>query len=173
MSETRTILEFPTVVADTATMSRDEWLRARHMGIGGSDTGAILGVSPWESRYTLWKEKTSPQPDQSPPTDAMADGNLMEPVIAEIFAEQSGMVVLEDTNLYAHPEALAAAPHLYLHAASLSISHPRSGGPRWPVADGRAKLGPHTRSASGVWRRKSRLHPRLGGGGLPKRLLRG
>ncbi|MGL5949752.1 MAG: bifunctional tRNA pseudouridine(32) synthase/23S rRNA pseudouridine(746) synthase RluA [Aeromonas sp.] len=30
-------------------------------------------------------------------------------------------------NLYAHPEALAAAPHLYLHAAELSLSHPRSG----------------------------------------------
>lgn len=37
-----------------------------------------------------------------------------------------GHPILGD-NLYAHPDALAAAPHLYLHAASLTISHPRSG----------------------------------------------
>ena len=37
-----------------------------------------------------------------------------------------GHPILGD-NLYAHPEALAAAPHLYLHAARLEISHPRSG----------------------------------------------
>ena len=37
-----------------------------------------------------------------------------------------GHPILGD-NLYAHPDALAAAPHLYLHAAMLTISHPRSG----------------------------------------------
>ncbi|MGL5285425.1 MAG: pseudouridine synthase [Aeromonas sp.] len=37
-----------------------------------------------------------------------------------------GHPILGD-NLYAHPQALAAAPHLYLHAAKLAFTHPRSG----------------------------------------------
>ena len=30
-------------------MSHDEWLEARRHGIGGSDAGAILGLSKWKS----------------------------------------------------------------------------------------------------------------------------
>ena len=43
----------------------------------------------------------------------------------------------------------------------------------WPVVDEHAKLSHHTRSASGVWRRKGLLYPRLGGGGLSNRPRQG
>ena len=33
-------------IAKTDEMSRDEWLKYRKLGIGGSDAGAICGVNP-------------------------------------------------------------------------------------------------------------------------------
>jgi len=99
-----TELTYPEVVADTATMSRPDWLAARRHGIGGSDAAAILGVSPWQSRYSLYLDKTSAEPVQKAETEAMRFGNIMEPVIAELFGEQTKMNVSKDTNLYRHPE---------------------------------------------------------------------
>lgn len=97
-------LTYPEVVADTASMNRTEWLAARRFGIGGSDAAAILGVSPWQSRYSLYLDKTSAEPVQKSETAAMRFGNIMEPVIAELFAERANVTVVKDTNLYRHPE---------------------------------------------------------------------
>ena len=97
-------LTYPKVVADTATMDRAEWLAMRQRGIGGSDAAAILGVSPWTSRYTLWTDKTMKAISNDEPTDAMRFGTLMEPIVADMFAENASMTVFKDTNLYAHPE---------------------------------------------------------------------
>ncbi len=38
--------------------TREEWLKDRNKGIGGSDAGSVLGLNPWKSAYTLWCEKT-------------------------------------------------------------------------------------------------------------------
>ena len=34
-----------------------EWLALRQQGIGASDVPAVLGLSPYKSRLTLWLEK--------------------------------------------------------------------------------------------------------------------
>ena len=44
------------ILADPTT--REEWLKARTQGIGGSDAGCIVGANPWKSARQLWKEKT-------------------------------------------------------------------------------------------------------------------
>lgn len=36
-----------------------EWYSLRQEGIGGSDAGAILGLSSWQTPYGLWREKTN------------------------------------------------------------------------------------------------------------------
>lgn len=38
--------------------TREEWLKLRRRGIGGSDAGAALGVNKWRSNIDLWREKT-------------------------------------------------------------------------------------------------------------------
>lgn len=100
------MLTYPKRVVDTAALTRAEWLAARNEGIGGSDAAAILGVSPWTSRYSLWLDKTTAPAQKSvkPETAAMRFGNLMEPVIRDMFAQQTGFEVVNDTNLYKHPE---------------------------------------------------------------------
>jgi len=37
--------------------SRDEWLKERKSGIGGSDASAIMGFNPYKSNIDLWEEK--------------------------------------------------------------------------------------------------------------------
>ena len=36
----------------------EEWLEIRSKYIGGSDAGAVVGMNPYKSAYTLWAEKT-------------------------------------------------------------------------------------------------------------------
>lgn len=40
-----------------AFQSREEWLEARRLGVGGSDVPAILGLSPWRTAMDVWAEK--------------------------------------------------------------------------------------------------------------------
>ena len=36
----------PEQVVDISTLSREQWLAFRRLGIGGSDVAAIMGISP-------------------------------------------------------------------------------------------------------------------------------
>lgn len=52
--------------------SHDEWLKNRTVGIGGSDSSAILGISPFKSNIDLWLEKTG----QKEPDDISDDAKV-------------------------------------------------------------------------------------------------
>src|ERR1035437_3646329 len=39
-------------------IDRDEWLKMRTHGMGGSDTGTIAGLNNYASCFSLWNEKT-------------------------------------------------------------------------------------------------------------------
>lgn len=65
----------------------DEWHAARKGGIGGSEIAAVLGLSPFESRFSLWHRKkglVAPVDE----TDAMYWGTALEPVICAEFARR-------------------------------------------------------------------------------------
>ena len=99
------VLTYPVAIGDESTLTKAEWLDVRQTGIGGSDAASILGVSPWKSRYALWQEKSA---DVAPPplveNDAMRFGTMMEPHLRSLFADVTGMTVIEDTTIYQHPE---------------------------------------------------------------------
>lgn len=66
-----------------------EWHEQRRKGIGGSDIGAILGVSPWNSRDDIFKIKTGqvqPEPQKSG-SGALWRGSTWEARIATMYAE--------------------------------------------------------------------------------------
>ena len=64
-----------------------EWLAARSSGLGGSEVAAVLGLSPWESRFGLWHRKKGLIPP-TPDNDAMRRGRLLEAPVAEWFAAE-------------------------------------------------------------------------------------
>ncbi|MGW1840869.1 YqaJ viral recombinase family nuclease [Streptomyces sp. NPDC002067] len=64
-----------------------EWHAARAAGIGGSEIAAVLGLSPYESRFSLWhRKKGLVAPVEE--TDAMYWGTALEPVICAEFARR-------------------------------------------------------------------------------------
>ena len=42
--------------------SHEEWLAIRNGYIGGSDAGAIVGMNPYSSPFSVWAEKTGNVP---------------------------------------------------------------------------------------------------------------
>lgn len=97
--------KFPTIIADTAEMPRENWLELRRSYIGGSDAAPILGLSRYQSPIGVYFDKTEGL--RTPFTDRqlkkMDSGNRMENVIAEWFAEETGKHVVKQPYFYAHP----------------------------------------------------------------------
>lgn len=84
--------------------TRKEWLQQRMRGIGGSDAGAVSGISKWKSPYTLWCEKTGKIPSSAPDNYYMRDGRLLEDVVARIYMEESGQKVTKSNFSYQSEE---------------------------------------------------------------------
>ena len=84
-------------------MNRTDFLAARRTGIGGSDIGAILGLSPWRTPYDVFLEKTSPDitPKES---DSMYWGTVLEDVVASEYQIRTGRRVQRVRQTMRHPE---------------------------------------------------------------------
>jgi len=85
-------------------MNRDEWLKARMVGIGGSEMAAILGVSPWEGPADVWARKKGITKEKEDNLRFQI-GRKFEGPIAEIYAEREGVKLLKVDGLYTHPDA--------------------------------------------------------------------
>jgi putative phage-type endonuclease len=70
---------------------REEWLRLRREGIGGSDALAVLGLDPWKTRMEVYLDKTGDDRAERDQTDGMAWGNYVEAPIAEWFTYKTGI----------------------------------------------------------------------------------
>lgn len=103
-------------IMSTITQESDEeaWLAARTHGIGGSDVGAICGVSPFSTPRQIYMKKTGQFEDAVEPGTAAMDrmhfGHMLEPVVADEYAIRSGarLKVINATLSHKdHPWALA------------------------------------------------------------------
>ena len=96
-------------IADTRTLTHDEWLALRRTGIGGSDAGAIMGVSPYKGAFTVWADKQGKLPPLED-NEAMRQGRDLEDYVARRFAEASGLRVRHEYSMLRsveHPFMLA------------------------------------------------------------------
>jgi putative phage-type endonuclease len=85
-----------------ASADRREWLAARRDGIGASEIAAVLGISPWESPFSLyWRKVNGWAVDIN---DEMSAGIRAESVIAGWFADQHPEYVVHPSGLYANRE---------------------------------------------------------------------
>ena len=71
---------------------RESWLRERRRGIGGSDIGAILGLSRWRSPLDVYLDKIGESEDKES-SDAMYWGVVLESVVADEYARRTGKKV--------------------------------------------------------------------------------
>lgn len=81
---------FEVVCSDTSVLPRAEWLVERRRGEGSSDAAAAMEMSPWQSSYSLWCDKSGLLPDRED-NERFLWGRLHEPnIIAE--AERRGWI---------------------------------------------------------------------------------
>lgn len=80
-------------IANKLDQGSRDWLTDRARGIGASETSILLGLSPWNTKFQLWMQKTglgfSPSPNQFA-LRAMIRGNLAEPHGRKLFEAKMG-----------------------------------------------------------------------------------
>lgn len=97
-------------VTSTVRQEDDEaaWLAARTKGIGGSDVGAICGVSPFSSARQIYLKKTGQYDDSLQNSDASKErmhfGHMLEPIVANEYALRTGTKLVEIDATFCHNE---------------------------------------------------------------------
>ena len=105
-SATQRVRHTPLVLVETENLSREEWLAYRRRGIGGSDAAAIFGISPFRTARDRYYDKldiVSVEDDEGNWV-AMEMGNLLEPLVAKIFARKTGYKVYQVKKMFQHPK---------------------------------------------------------------------
>ena len=85
-------MNFYRKLACTKDMTKEDWLSMRRNGIGGSDAGAIAGMNPYCSAYSVYFDKIGVVPEKEV-NEAMRIGTDLEDYVAKRFTEQTGKKV--------------------------------------------------------------------------------
>lgn len=93
-------------ILDKSNMTEEDWqaYREKQKGIGGSDVATILGLNPYKSIFTLWLEKTGQIEPPVLNNEYIEWGNILEPVIREKFAKETGFEVEENHWVMLHDQ---------------------------------------------------------------------
>lgn len=76
-----------------------DWLKV----MSASKVAAMLGLSPWQSRFSLWQLMAG-NIDPEPDNDEFRRGHYLEPAIAQWFQDQHPNINLKKSPSFAHPE---------------------------------------------------------------------
>jgi putative phage-type endonuclease len=92
--------------------SREQWLQARQQDVTASAAGALLGLHPYISAWSLWTEKTGLVSSDGAMNPAMERGLELEPIaIKRLQKEHPDWVVAQPNAYYRDTEArLGATP---------------------------------------------------------------
>ena len=87
----------------TIGMSREQWLKEREKGIGGSDGAAILGLNPYKTADEVYEDKKGLSEEQED-NDRMKAGRLFEDAIAQWYSEKEAEKVANVNRILVHPK---------------------------------------------------------------------
>lgn len=87
----------------TKDLSREDWLRLRQSGIGGSDISAIMGFNPYKTAYDLYHDKINDVVADAQ-SDAAYWGTILEDVVAKEYALRNDCKVQKVNYMIRHPE---------------------------------------------------------------------
>lgn len=97
-----------------AGMKREEWLKLRKTGIGGSDMAAICGLNPYSSEMNVYIDKTTDEVELED-NESMRVGRDLEEYVARRFTEETGFKVRRSNYMYRskdHPYLIADVDRL-------------------------------------------------------------
>lgn len=114
-----------------ADITREQWLALRRTGIGGSEAGAVMGLSEYGSPLTVVLDKTGRLPISNEESEFATVGNILEPIIrrelvGQYIAEKMklAVAVLDPTHMYrsrewpwmlCNPDGFLHIPTMYEH----------------------------------------------------------
>ena len=88
------------IIVNTKDMPKDEWLKKRKCGIGGSDASSILGFNPYKSSMAVYLDKI----DDEIRFAHVANGSKGEPVAqncyANLLGDSKGKTVAQDSDAH-------------------------------------------------------------------------
>jgi putative phage-type endonuclease len=99
-------------------MLTNEHAQRRQRGIGGSDVGAIAGLSPWKTALDVYFDKV--EGSQQVENDAMHWGTVLEAPVADEYARVTGHKIRRVHQVLAHPEH----PHILASLDRRIVAHP-------------------------------------------------
>jgi len=91
--------------------------------IGGSDIGAILGLSRFKTPLEVWMEKTGKETtkiDSLP----LRFGSFAEEFVASEYSRATGFELLHDESIYLHPQHSYMSAHIDRFVMEVSSSSP-------------------------------------------------
>ena len=80
----------------------NEILEQRKGGIGGSDCAAVLGLSKWATPLDIYLSKTDENYRGKQMTDAMRNGQRLEPIVIECYEELTATKVEQPGVIFKH-----------------------------------------------------------------------
>lgn len=98
------------VIADSRTLTREDWLALRKHYLGASEVAAVLELNPWRSGFGVYADKVLNSTEDLSDNIHIEFGNWMEPVIREEFpkrflkTEGIAIEVWEYPYMLQHPE---------------------------------------------------------------------
>lgn len=85
-------------------LNLNDWLSLRAiLGIGGSEVAPILGISQYETPFSIWKKKVSDEINLDE-NDYMTFGTVVEPAIIAWYNKRTKNNAIKDTFIRIHPE---------------------------------------------------------------------
>ena len=93
------------ILASTETMSYEEWLEYRKLGLGGSDASVVCGINKYKSPVELWMEKTN-QLQAQEAGEAAYWGTQLEPFVREEFTKRTGIEVAKPAVILTETDAV-------------------------------------------------------------------
>lgn len=97
-------------LVNTRALDHRAWLAIRQSGIGSSDAAAAVGLNPYQSPLALWMEKTGRAQPEPPASSEdrlqcpMHWGTILEPIVAEHYAQHTGRRVRRVNAILQHTE---------------------------------------------------------------------
>lgn len=91
------------ILVNTKDMPREEWLKYRSLGIGGSDAAGVVGLNTYQTPYTIWANKTGRLSEEEE-NEAMRQGRDLEPYVVARFEEATGKKVRRRNVMFQHDD---------------------------------------------------------------------
>lgn len=86
-----------------ADLNREEWLKLRKTGIGGSDAGAICGLNPYVGTMSVYRDKTLEEL-RTEDNEVMRQRRDLEEYVTRRFTEETGLKVRRSNVMYRNQE---------------------------------------------------------------------